>query len=124
LVNLGINPRTFVYPYGAYNSAIEQMVATSGFIGARTVNDGYNTGTTDKYALFHHEVDLTTTVADVQSWINAATQSGQWLILTFHQVDHSGDFYSTTPETFQQIAAMVKAANLTPVTMNNGLAKV
>jgi peptidoglycan/xylan/chitin deacetylase (PgdA/CDA1 family) len=124
LVNLGINAQTFVYPYGAYNTGIEQVVANAGFIGARTVNDGYNTSTTDRFALYHHEVDLSTTPAQVQSWISAATQSGQWLILTFHQVDHSGDFYSTTPETFQQIAAMVKAANLTPVTMAGGLAKL
>jgi peptidoglycan/xylan/chitin deacetylase (PgdA/CDA1 family) len=124
LVNLGLNPTTFAYPYGAYNSTIEQLVASQGFTAARTVNDGYNTATTDRFALMHHEVDLTTTVADVQGWINTATQTGTWLILTFHQVDTSGDFYSTTPSTFQQIVNLVKASSLTPVTTSGALTKL
>jgi peptidoglycan/xylan/chitin deacetylase (PgdA/CDA1 family) len=122
LINLGITPTTFVYPYGSYSTAIEQMVAAQGFVGARTVNDGYNTATTDRFALLHHEVDADTTVAQVQGWIDTAAQTGSWLILTFHEVSSSGGFYRTTPATFQQIVNMVSASSLTPVTMAGGLA--
>ena len=88
-----------------------------GFISARTVNSGTNTSSTDKFALLHHEVDRTTTVADVQGWINTATQTGSYLILTFHAIDNTSDFYGTTPQTFQQIVNLVSTSNLTPVTM-------
>jgi peptidoglycan/xylan/chitin deacetylase (PgdA/CDA1 family) len=122
LAALGINAQTLAYPYGSYNSAVEQMVASAGFIGARSVNDGTNTPGTDRYALVHHEVDRTTTVADVQGWINTAQQTGTWLILTFHLIDNSSDFYGTTPQTFQQIINLVKSSNLTPVTVAQGVA--
>jgi peptidoglycan/xylan/chitin deacetylase (PgdA/CDA1 family) len=124
LIALGITPKTLAYPYGAYNSSIESIVSGDGFIGARTVNDGTNTSTTDHFALFHHEVDVTTTLADVQSWISTAKATHTWLILTFHRVDYSGDTYSTTPDEFQQIVNLVASSNLAPVTMAGGIARL
>jgi hypothetical protein len=124
LAALSIAATTLAYPYGSYNTAVEQTVAGAGFVAARTVNDGYNTGTTDRFALMHFEVDRDTTVTQVQGWINTAVQAGTWLILTFHQVDTSGDFYSTTPQTFQQIVNLVSTANLTPVTVASGVARL
>jgi peptidoglycan/xylan/chitin deacetylase (PgdA/CDA1 family) len=124
LANLGITAKTLAYPYGSYNTAVEQIVANDGFIGARTVNDGTNTKATDPYALVHHEVDRTTTLADVQGWINTAVQTKTWLILTFHLIDNSSDQYGTTPQLFQQIVNLVKSSNLTPVTVSNGLSQV
>lgn len=124
LIALGITPTTFVYPYGEFNSAIRQMVVDAGYVAARSVNEGYNTGTTDRFALMHQEVNLGTTPADVQGWIDTAEQNGTWLILTFHQVDHSGGEYSTTPETFRQIVTMVTAADLDPVTVAEGVARL
>lgn len=124
LINLGINPTTFVYPYGSYNTEIEQMVANDGFIGARTVNEGLNTKASDPFALMHHEVDRDTTVAQVQAWIDEAVATKSWLILTFHQIDNSSDYYGTTPQTFQQIVNMVAQSNLTPVTVEDGLAQL
>jgi peptidoglycan/xylan/chitin deacetylase (PgdA/CDA1 family) len=121
---LGINPKTLVYPYGDFNTSIEQIVKDEGFIGARSVMSGTNTSSTDKFALLHHEVDRTTTVADVQGWINTATQTGSFLVLTFHLIDNSSDFYGTTPQTFQQIVTLVSASNLTPVTLADGITKL
>jgi peptidoglycan/xylan/chitin deacetylase (PgdA/CDA1 family) len=124
LANLGITAKTLAYPYGSYNTAVEQIVANDGFIGARTVNDGTNTKTTDHFALVHHEVDRDTTVAEVQGWIDTAVATKTWLILTFHLIDNSSDFYGTTPQTFQQIVNLVASSNLTPVTVADGLAKL
>jgi peptidoglycan/xylan/chitin deacetylase (PgdA/CDA1 family) len=124
LAALGINATTLAYPYGDYNPAIEQIVANAGFVGARSVVDGTNTTSTDHFALLHHEVDRTTTVADVQGWINTAKQTGTWLILTFHLIDNSSDFYGTDPNTFQQIINLVKTSNLTPVTVAQGVATI
>ncbi len=121
LISLGITPKTFVYPYGSYTAAVEQAVQADGFIGARSVQEGLNTSTTDPYALMHHEVDFGTTVAQVQAWIAEAQLTKAWLILTFHEIDTNGRQYSTTPQTFQQIVNLVTASSLTPVTMAAGL---
>ena len=124
LVNLGINPTTFVYPYGAYNTAARQAVVNAGYVAARSVNDGFNTGTSDRFGLLYQEVNEGTTLADVQGWIDTAERTGTWLVLTFHQVDHSGNEFGTTPEIFQQIVNMVTASELTPVTITEGAAQL
>ena len=123
LLNLGITPTTFVYPYGSYNTAVRQAVIDAGFTAARSVNEGYNTGSVDRYGLLHREVNLGTSVADVRRWIDEAARTGTWLILTFHQVDYSGNAYATTPEIFRQIVDMVSASSLTPVTMAGGVSR-
>jgi peptidoglycan/xylan/chitin deacetylase (PgdA/CDA1 family) len=124
LVALGINLKTFVYPYGSYSAAVEQMVKADGFLGARTVMEGTNATGVDPYALLHHEVDVGTTVAQVQAWIAEAQQSKTWLILTFHEVNTAGGEYSTTPDTFRQIVNLVASSGLTPVTMADGLTRL
>ncbi len=124
LIALGITPKTFVYPYGSYTEAVKQIVAQEEFVGARSVIGGLNASGADPYALKHREVNLTTTIADVQGWIAEAQRTKTWLILTFHEVDTNGGAYSTTPDTFRQIVNLVAASGLTPVTMADGLAKL
>ena len=124
LVALGITPKTFVYPYGSYTAAVEQLVKSNGFIGARTVVEGFNTTGVDPYELMHQEVNVGTTVAQVQAWIAQAQLTKTWLILTFHEVDTAGGAYSTTPDTFRQIVNLVSASSLMPVTMADGLSRI
>jgi peptidoglycan/xylan/chitin deacetylase (PgdA/CDA1 family) len=124
LIALGITPKTFVYPYGSYTALVQQIVQQEEFIGARTVVEGLNATGADPYALRHHEVDVGTTVAQVQAWIAEAQQTKTWLILTFHEVDTGGREYSTTPDTFRQIVNLVSSSGLTPVTMADGLARL
>lgn len=124
LIALGITPKTFVYPYGSYTAAVQQIVQQEGFDGARTVTEGLNAPGVNSYGLLHHEVNLRTTITQVEGWIAEAKRTNTWLILTFHQVDNSGDPYSATPETFRQIANLVATSGLTPVTMADGLARL
>jgi peptidoglycan/xylan/chitin deacetylase (PgdA/CDA1 family) len=114
LQNYGVTTvNTFAYPYGAYNSAIEADVAKNGFIGARSVNSGFNTPSPpDRYAIMHEEVDRDITLAQVESWINTAAQTKTWLVLTFHLIDTSTDLYGTTPTEFQQIIAYLQTAKV------------
>jgi len=124
LVALGIDLKTFVYPYGSYTAAVEQLVKAGGFLGARTVVEGTNATGVNPYALMHHEVNVGTTVAQVQAWIAEAQRTKTWLILTFHEVDTAGRAYSTTPDTFRQIVDLVASSGLTPVTMADGLLRL
>ncbi len=122
LTNIGINAQTFVYPYGEYNTAVVQAVKNAGYIGARTVNGGYNTSTTDPYLLFHREINNTTTLAQVKNWVDTAIAQDKWLVLTFHQIDNTGAQYGNTPQLFQQVVDYVASTKVNVVTMGQGLA--
>jgi peptidoglycan/xylan/chitin deacetylase (PgdA/CDA1 family) len=87
LTSQGFTPvDTFAYPYGSYDSQVESAVAGAGFIGARSVDEGYNTTATDKYALKQQHITNTTTFSQVQSWIDYAVNNKVWVILMFHDV--------------------------------------
>ncbi len=122
LIDIGITPvETFVYPYGEFNASIIQAVKDAGYIGARTVNRGYNTSATDNYVLLEQEIQNTTTFADVKSWVDTAIAQDRWLVLTFHQVDDTGSQYGNSPALFQQIVDYVAATNVDVVTLEEGI---
>lgn len=78
---------TFAYPYGSYNSDVEQAVSAATFIGARSVVDDFNLTATDKYALAQKHITVTTTAAEINGWIDQAIVNHTWLILMFHRVE-------------------------------------
>lgn len=107
-----ITPVTLAYPYGDYDSAIESDA--SALAGARTVDFGYNRLTTDKFALKSQSVDASTTVPEVENWIDTAIANHFWLILTFHQVDtpanilKNGEDTGVTPQDLTSIINYIK----------------
>ncbi|MDD5569486.1 MAG: polysaccharide deacetylase family protein, partial [Candidatus Pacebacteria bacterium] len=122
LLNIGVNQvLTFAYPYGEANNAVITTTKNSGFIGARGVDADYNNKTTDPYFLLSQSVESNTTIETIKGWIDTAIQNKTWVILVFHQVDHSGEQYSTTPEILQQIADYLIAKNVSVVTNAAGL---
>ncbi len=133
LLNAGAAPVTsFAYPYGSYNSSVETLVKNDNFAGARSVDGGYNTKASDKFALKNQIIDeaLTTDpngLTTVQSWVDTAIANKAWLILTLHQVDPlsqltlGGETEGTTPEFFQQVVNYIKGKNVSVVTMGEGL---
>jgi peptidoglycan/xylan/chitin deacetylase (PgdA/CDA1 family) len=123
LLAVGIaNVTTFAYPYGNYNDAIINLVKSDGFTGARTAYpDGENYKDTDPYQLLSVDVEVTTTVAEVESWVDQAIADRSWVILAFHQIDNSGDQYSVTPANLQQIVDYVKSKGIMTVTNTQGV---
>ncbi|NTV44201.1 MAG: polysaccharide deacetylase family protein [Candidatus Yonathbacteria bacterium] len=113
---------TLVYPYGEYNATIEQLAKDNGYIGARSVEDGYNYKDTDKFALKIKEVTRTTTLAEFQTWINEAVANKTWLVLMFHEVDAaSSDPLAITSGTLQGVVNYLAANQIDVVTMRQGL---
>jgi peptidoglycan/xylan/chitin deacetylase (PgdA/CDA1 family) len=112
---------TLVYPYGDYNQAVQSATFDAGYIGARSVDRGFNTRSTDKYALKIQQVGATTTVAEIKGWIDQAVSGKSWLILMFHQVDTFGRELSITPANLSAIAAYLNAAAVPVVTMHEGI---
>ena len=79
---------TFAYPNGAWNESIKTTVHNAGYSSARSVDLGYNTKRSDKYALKVQIVDASTTLPMVKSWIDTAYLNKTWLISVFHQISY------------------------------------
>lgn len=123
LTALGFTPNTvFVYPYGDFNDAVRQQVIDAGFVGARSVQRGYNTKNTDKYLLRDQSIEINTTFEQIKTYIDTAIANKTWLILEFHDTNNSGDQYSNTPELLTQVADYITANNIPIVTTAEGIA--
>ncbi|EKE28394.1 MAG: fibronectin type III protein, partial [uncultured bacterium (gcode 4)] len=122
LINVGITPAdTFVYPYGDYNASIIQATKDAGYIGARSVDEGYNNAITDKYSLKIQQVNNTTTPEQWESWTQTAMANHTWLILMFHQIDNQNDLYGAKPEDLQTYVDYLKQNWIPVVTMKEWL---
>lgn len=122
LLDYGLTPvNSFAYPEGFYNDTLINIVKAAGYQSARTVDWGYNTIDTDPYKLETQGLASSTTFAQVKSWIDAAVSEKTWQPLVFHQIDHSGLDYSTTPELFKQIVDYIKQTNVPVITISEGI---
>jgi glucose/arabinose dehydrogenase/peptidoglycan/xylan/chitin deacetylase (PgdA/CDA1 family) len=116
---------TLVYPYGDYDQDTKVHAQSAGYSGARSVDRGYNTKSTDRYALKIQQIDRTTTMADVEAWVAQAQADNTWLILMFHQIDAVPEHdLGATPEFLAQIIAHAQAVGIENVTMGEGLARM
>ena len=122
LLSIGVkNVDTFAYPFGEYNDFVVQTVKNAGFSGARTTDEGFNLKNTNKFLLKFQSVEVNTTVAQVKQWIDSAVANHTWLILIFHQIDHSNDQYSFYPENLQQIVDYITQKKVHVVTTSQGI---
>ena len=98
LLNIGAMPvNVFAYPFGGYNAEIQQMVRDAGFITGRSSDGGSNAKNADRYVLRRQPMTNSTTFAQVKGYIDAARAERQWVILLFHEVNESGNFFAVTP---------------------------
>jgi len=126
LLGMGVHSvTTFAYPYGTYNGDADVIVRQSGYLGARTTDDGMDFPGSNPYLLKSETVDANTTVAQIEDWINQAIQSDQWLTLVFHQLDQSfvgaGDAYSMSSSNFQAVVNYLVQNNVPVVTTAQGI---
>src|SRR5438477_339261 len=83
--NLGLSGITsFASPYGEYDSAVLDAAKAS-FGSHRIQNMGRVFADDDRYQLRGAYVRNTTTVAEIEGWIDEAVAERSWLILTFHE---------------------------------------
>lgn len=122
----GANISTFAYPYGVFNAQTDATVRQAKVLGARTIQPGLNFPESNPYLLKARTVTGSTTVAQVQSWINEAVADKQWLILVFHELDTkilTGDSYSWSSGDFKQIVDYLSQNHVQVVTVADGLRK-
>lgn len=76
----------FAYPYGEY-STLSTSIGQNYYTSQRTVECGPNTkDNLNLSQLKGCEVDATTSVAQIEGYIDSAIQQKSWLILFFHEV--------------------------------------
>lgn len=122
LLTLGIrNVRSFAYPYGSYNDSVKTLVRDAGFDNARSIIEGLNfMEGLDPLLLKWRGPQRTTSVAQIKMWVDEAIETGGWLILSFHEINNSGNQYSTLPGDFKQIVEYVNSKDIQVVTVSQG----
>lgn len=126
----GLRVTNFASPFGAYDNAtlteiLKYYKSHRGFADRDTLNSApYN-----RAVLRVQSVEATTTVEQVQVWVDQAIANKQWLILVFHDVapqQNPNYAYTTTTTDLTSIADYVQervnAGQLKTVTTEQGIA--
>jgi peptidoglycan/xylan/chitin deacetylase (PgdA/CDA1 family) len=119
---MGINPQTFSYPYGEYTSETVQIVRDAGYASAVTTIEKPVSPSSDRFQVEAPSVLASHSPAQLEAMIDNAIANHQWIILTFHRIDNSGDPYAITPENFQEVVSYVKNRGIPTVTVSQGAA--
>ena len=122
LISRGFHPKSFAYPYGAYNSTVAGLVQDCGYETGRTVFNLQGSGCTDcayaetippadPYELRSvGSMDDSTTLADMKGFITQVEQhGGGWTNLAFHRICDLCDTYSTPETTFRAFVSWLAA---------------
>ena len=117
LHDLGFSPKSFAYPFGAYNSAIETTVKNCGYNNARIIanlrSNPYGCANcvtanavpiADPYAIkTNTSVRADTTLSILQSYVTQAeNDKGGVVPIVFHHVGSTGDTNEISLEAFTQ----------------------
>lgn len=123
LSTIGVsNIDILAYPYGDYNTTVQNLVASSGYTTARSSDLGYNLTNTNKYALKIQSAERDTTLSEMESWIQTAKEDKSWLIILFHQFDDIDSHpYATSPDLFEDLVDYIDTDGITTVTVGEGV---
>ncbi|HSX00236.1 MAG TPA: polysaccharide deacetylase family protein [Patescibacteria group bacterium] len=76
----------FASPYGDYNASVNAELAKF-YKSHRTTDEGFNSKDNfNPYRLRVQNMQTTTTLAQVQSWVNKAKVDHTWLVLVYHVI--------------------------------------
>jgi peptidoglycan/xylan/chitin deacetylase (PgdA/CDA1 family) len=115
LMALGINAKSFAYPYGEHNEDTLTAVRAAGFSSARTTDQ--NLSGRNPYLLQGYSVRPETTFEEIRHAVAQAQSRGSWLILTFHRIDDEGNPISASSKLLQQIVDYLIQNHITVTTV-------
>ncbi len=125
LVAQGLTPKSFVYPLGDVNGAVEAAVKSAGYQVARGSYYGLNGTVSDRYDLYDIRIDKSTSLASIQQYIDQAKADKRWLVLEIHDVVPSGgDDYAVTNSFFQSLVNYVKQSGIQVSTLSQGMSQL
>ncbi len=101
LIAHGFQPVSFAYPFGGYDAAAKQEVKECGYSNARTIGGGPGIlPVEDPYELLSFPYILSDTNLDkLVRYIGGTRKAGGgWIILIFHHVCDTCDYFSIRPD--------------------------
>lgn len=111
-------------PYGAYNATTIDAIRPY-YRSQRSTDAGYNTRENfNIYNIVVQNIIVTTTPAEVASWVEHAKADNSWLVIVYHQVDRSGSEYSVTPAHLNRELANIKASGVEVKTVSGALDEI
>jgi peptidoglycan/xylan/chitin deacetylase (PgdA/CDA1 family) len=111
-------------PYGTSSTSTTAEVKKV-YRSQRSAQPGFNSKDDfDIYALKVQGVVLSTTAAEVQSWVDQAVREKTWLILLYHEVATNNHEYSTTPAQLESHLEILKKAGVLIVTVDQALREI
>jgi peptidoglycan/xylan/chitin deacetylase (PgdA/CDA1 family) len=123
----GISANAMATPYGDYSPTVLAQIAKYYTSMRGFADTGYNAWPNSDYLIRDQQVQAGVTVAQVKTYIDTAIASGQWLVLTFHDIKVTA---STDPADYEYntadldaIAAYVKSKNVSVVNVSDALVK-
>ncbi len=96
------NPKHFAFPYGAYNSDLLAL-ADKYYDSARAYEIGNNSRGVFPFDIKVRSVVSTTTLEEVQGWLDQAKTQKEWVVLVFHTIGQGDDNYHTNEQNFKEI---------------------
>ena len=85
LINKGLDIHDFISPEGAYNHLTEAYVMRY-YDSDRIVTDGPITPPYNEFPLYAKHIQNTTTVSEVEGWVDSAVNNNSWLLLVMHKI--------------------------------------
>jgi peptidoglycan/xylan/chitin deacetylase (PgdA/CDA1 family) len=123
LINLGVTPTSFAFPFGAHDDSTQSILAAAGFTAARTTNKGVNDKNSDPLLLDCWVIapeGVTADINQITQAIDDAQANGKWLILLFHRIDETGNPISVPHALLQQTVDHLVEKKTKVVTLNRG----
>jgi len=117
----------FASPYGSYNDAV-LTAAKQYYVSHRSTDVGFNSKDNfNPYNIVVQNVDSTTTVAQVEAWVQQAQAQKTWLVLVYHQVENTlvaGDTDAVKTANLNTELNYIKTSGITVKTQSAALAEV
>lgn len=114
----------FASPYGSYNPTAVTVMKKY-YRSHRSTDTGYNSKDNfDAYNILVQNIEVTTTPAQVNAWVNQAIKDKTWLVLVYHDVNTAGDAYSVTPKNLDSELSYIKSTNVSVKTVDQALATI
>ena len=121
----------FTSPYGAYNTYTldtiskyyhSQKNAEGTVDGSDDLLSSINVaGSFDPMNIVSFSVRDDTSLADLQNLLTDTEQQNGWLVLTYHQIDNSGEMFSVTPDVFRAQMQLISKSPLRSATIGQVL---
>lgn len=110
-------------PYGSYDSSVLGAMTTVGYRYNRTLDEGINEPDDwDPMRLRSYLMLNSTTPQELQELLQRAAADHTWLVLVWHDVDETGDFYATPAAQLTAQLAQITASGARVLPVREALA--